>query len=132
MRQSVILLPSTGTEVNVTGLPVKGAGYYGSGMNLYTLAYYLNNFSGRIYLQGSLASNPEEDDWFPINLNGYLEYIEFLPMPPDLDGNTGATAVFTDSFEANLVYLRAIVDRSTLPNPDTTDYGQISKILINF
>lgn len=132
MRQSIVLLNNTNTEVNVTGLPVKAAGYYGSGLNLYTLAYYLTNFSGRIYLQGSLAFDPKEDDWFNINLNGYLEYAEFLPHAPDSDNNTGITIVFTDSFEANIVHLRAIVDRQHLPAPDTTNYGAVTKILVNF
>ena len=132
MRQSVILLGNTGTSVNVTGQKIRAAGYYGSGMNIYTMVPYLNDFSGRIYLEGSLANDPHEDDWFKINLNGYLEYLEFLPHLPDINNNTGTTDVFPISFQGNFVWLRAKVDRSFLLNPDTTNYGQISKILINF
>lgn len=132
MRQSIILLDNTGTKVNVTGHKTRAAGYYSSGMNLYTLAMYLDNFSGRIYLQASLAVDPKDDDWFYVNLNGYLEYLEYLPHAPDVDNNTGFTSVFPLSFQGNFVWLRAIVDRSTLQNPDTTNYGQVSKILVNY
>ena len=95
MRQSVILLNSTEGQINVTGMPVKAAGYYGSGVNFYTFAVYLDDFSGNIYIQGSLANDPSccnglEADWFDINLTGLTQYstgtnyLEFVPHTPDI------------------------------------------------
>lgn len=131
-RQSIIVLNSTGTDVTTVGQPIKAAGYYGSGKNLHTLAIYLRNFSGRIYMDATLASNPTEEDWFPINLNGYLPYLEYAFDNMAPLGEGGSTGVESLSFDGNFVYVRARMDRGTLLNPNTTNYGQIDRILINF
>lgn len=133
-RKSIILLNSTGTSPNVVGPAVKAAGYYGSGMNIHTIAIYLNNFRGRIFVDGTLASNPDENDWFPINLNGYTDFVQipdgFMQNPPPLP--EGISGTFPLSFDGNMVYIRARVDRSYLPNFNTTDYGSVDKILLNY
>lgn len=131
-RQSIVLLDNTQQQVNVTGPTRKAAGYYGSGKNLHTLAIYTNNFSGRVLIQATLASQPEENDWFYVNLNGYLNYYEY---PYDLTKpieSRGVTGVDTFSFDGNFVYIRALIDRTYLSDADTFNYGQIDKILLNF
>jgi hypothetical protein len=132
-RQSLILLPGTMKQVNVVGRPVKAAGYYGSGSNLHTVAVYLNNFSGHLFIDATLASKPEEDDWFPINLNGYVDYIDYPYTPPmGFNPVTGVNGIDSFSFDGNFVYIRARIDRSYLPNFQTTDFGAIDKILVNY
>lgn len=133
-RQSIILLPNTGVEINVTGQAIKAAGYYGSGMNIHTVAVYLQDFRGRLFIDGTLASNPVEDDWFPVTIGGYQDFVDYpntyTPNPPALP--TGITAIDSFSFDGNFVFLRARVDRTYLPNYQTTNYGAIQKILINY
>ena len=132
MRQSVVLLNSTQGEINVTGPTVKAAGYYTSGLMQYTCALYMNNFSGNIYIQASLAINPQEDDWFYLQLTPDTEYLEYLPHTPDGYGNTGTTGTFPVNFSGNYVFVRAIVDRTTLPDYTTTNYGILQQILLNY
>ena len=133
-RQSIILMNSTNTDPSAVGLPVRAAGYYGSGKNLHTLAIYLSNFSGRVYLDATLASCPQEDDWFSVNLADTTTYIEYLydtsiTTPND---HRGVTKIDTLSFMANFTYLRFRMDRGDLPNPLTTDYGSVQRVLINY
>lgn len=131
-RQSIILLNSTEDKPTVVGLPVRAAGYYGSGMNLHTLAIYLNNFSGRIYVDATLAANPTDEDWFPVNLNGYISYLEYAydNLAPLGEGGTSGTESL--SFDGNFVFLRARMDRGDLLNPNTTNYGSVTRILLNY
>ena len=72
---STVLLPSTSADI--TGGSVKASGYYGYSDGVYTIAIYTTNFTGRIYIQGTLASEPIETDWFDISLTGssYLDFI---------------------------------------------------------
>lgn len=131
-RQSIVLLDNTQQQVNVTGPTRKAAGYYGSGKNLHTIAVYANDFSGRVTVQATLASNPCEDDWFYVNLNGYLNFYEFPYDSTKPVGERGVTSVQSFTFDGNFVYIRALVDRTYLPDYQTMNYGQLEKILLNF
>lgn len=140
MRQSIVLLNSTQGQINVTGPAVQGASYYGSGINYFTFAVYCGDFSGNVYLQATLANDPccLEADWFDVNLEGLTpyststNYLEFLPMTPDMYGQTGFTGIVPFSLNGNYVFLRLVIDRTTLPDYETTDYGLISKALVNY
>lgn len=124
--RSILLLNDTSGVTNITGDAIRAPGYYSSDRNVITIAVYLNNFVGRLYIEASLANNPEEDDWFPINLNGYIPYAEY---PNDFTNNDGVESF---SFELNAIWIRARQDRSYLPNPEENGLGSIKKILINF
>ena len=131
-RQSVILLDNTEELVNITGPSVKAAGYYGSSTNLHTVAVYAQDFSGRLKIQGTLASTPDNTDWFDIPFDNGISYHDY-PYDTNQDvGSRGVTGVFTYNFVGNFVYVRAVVDRSNLSNPNTTNYGSLLKILLNF
>ena len=132
MRQSITLLADTQTQVEITGPAVKAAGYYGSGMNQHTIAIYANNFSGRVYIEGSLATNPQDDDWFNFDFNGTSFYTEYAYNPSGEEGDTGVTRVDSFTFVGSYVYLRAVVDRSYLPSSGSPIYGSLSQILLNF
>jgi hypothetical protein len=46
---------------------VKGDGYYGSSDGFHTVAYKATyDFAGDIYMQASLATDPDNTDWFDV------------------------------------------------------------------
>lgn len=120
-RKTTTLMPLTGVDLDKTGEPVPGDSYYGYTDGIHTVAVYGRNFTGRIKIQGTLATNPTEDDWFNILLNGtpYKDY-------------TNYTGVEGFTFTANLVFLRAVMDRSSLGITDVTQAGFIEKIYLNY
>lgn len=135
--QSYELLGDTSGELNVTGLPVKGDGFYGFSDGLHTISVKMNNFTGRIYIEATLELHPTEADWFPIMLSSQHPYVEYplnRIIPTDVRGDSGV-----DSFviEGNFVFIRARIDRSyVVPVPitpdDIADLGSITRILLNF
>jgi hypothetical protein len=121
-RKTTTLLPLTGaTSLDTTGTAVPGDSYYGYTDGIHTVAVYGNNLTGRISIQGTLATTPTEDDWFDILLTGmpYKDYSAF-------------TGVQGFTFVANLVYLRAKLDRTSLGITDYTTAGHVGKIYLNY
>lgn len=120
-RKTTILLPNTGTNLDVTGDAVPGDSYYGFTDGLHTVAVYGENLTGRVRIQGTLASTPSEADWFNVLIDGlpFKDYSEF-------SGVEGFT------FVANLVFLRATLDRTSLGITDHTTAGYIEKIYLNY
>tara|TARA_R110001606_G_scaffold29733_5_gene92584 strand:- start:767 stop:1135 length:369 start_codon:yes stop_codon:yes gene_type:complete len=120
-RKTTILLPNTGTNLDVTGDAVPGDSYYGFTDGLHTVAVYGENLTGRVRIQGTLASTPSETDWFNVLIDGlpFKDYSEF-------SGVEGFT------FVANLVFLRATLDRTSLGITDHTTAGYIEKIYLNY
>lgn len=119
---SIRLLNSTDGYTNVVGDKTKAAGYFGSSSGIHTIAADLQNFTGRIYVEASLATEPQESDWFSIQLDGTNDYIEF----------SGDTAVKSYTFKGNYVWLRARQNRDYLPDPEASGLGHIEKILLNY
>lgn len=132
---SVTLLDSTTTEINVTGSKQKGAGFSNTiGCN-HTVSISVANFIGRVFIEGSLASEPSEHDWFPIKLRNNLDYIQFPLNPNSPTGsNNGDSGVYAYNFSGNYVWLRARVNRDYLrPYPQDTLYiGAVRYILLNY
>ena len=121
-RKTTTLLPLCGaTELDKTGDAVPGDSYYGYTDGVHTVAIYGSNLSGRIKVQGTLATIPTEDDWFDILLTGipYKDYTNF-------------TGVEGYTFVANLVFLRAKLDRTALGITDYTTAGTVQKIYLNY
>lgn len=120
---SYTLLPNTSNDLNKTGNKIPAAGYYGYKTGLHTVSISCNDFTGRIYIQATLSSNPEENDWFNIEIesNDYLE-------------KTDVTGTFTYNFQGNFVYVRAKLDRTYLdPQPNTvSDVGLIKYVLLHY
>lgn len=132
---SVTLLDSTTTEINVTGTKQKGAGFSNTiGCN-HTVSISVANFIGRVYIEGSLANDPTEEDWFPIQLRGTSDYIQY-PINPNAPtgANNGDTSVTAYSFSGNYIWIRARVNRDYLvPFPQDTLYvGAVRYILLNY
>jgi hypothetical protein len=136
MVQSVILLPSSTGLLNVEGSPIPADGFYGNTDGLHTIAIYVQNFTGRVYLQATLESNPTSEDWFTIPLadTGYIEY-PIIPLNPT-GQNGGDTGVKSFTFKINALYLRIKIDRNYLPvipqNPmEIAALGIVRKVLLS-
>ena len=71
MADTITLL-STSTYSNSATLQsdkAQGDAYFGMSDGLHTIAIQLNDFIGTIKIQGSLATDPQETDWFDISLS---------------------------------------------------------------
>ena len=133
MSTTVTML-TDGAALNFTGSKVRGDGYYNFNDGLHTIAIDVHDFKGRIYVQGTLSTNPVEADWFDIQLASGTDYIQY-PADPNslLGGGTNGDSVnkgFT--FQGNFVYLRGKVDRTWIdPTPDLVNVGVVNKIQLN-
>lgn len=118
--QNIIL--TNRNEMDYTGPAVKGDGYYGYADGLHTISFHLKNFTGRVWLEATLLENPTEDDWFVIEMQTSLPYLQF----------TGETTARGISFSGNFVWLRASVDRSYLSTGpyDASVHGIFDKAVL--
>lgn len=86
-----------GSSTEFSGDPQQAANYYGGFGDLQTIAFFLENFEGRIRLEASLDTSPTEDDhWFRIY---------------DYDtASSQLTASFAVNITGNFVWVRAHVE----------------------
>tara|TARA_B100000925_G_scaffold15823_1_gene11010 strand:- start:579 stop:920 length:342 start_codon:yes stop_codon:yes gene_type:complete len=98
--------PGDSTSETVTGTKFKGDGYYGRADGFHTVQYNVSGFSGNIKMQGTLATNPTDSDYF------------------DIAGteSTGSNGSFFKNFTGNYVWVRAVV---------TYTDGTVQSILLN-
>ncbi len=138
MSKTVVLLENTNTDFEKVGPAVPADGWYGHVDGLYTLAIYLDNFIGRIVIEGSIVSEPSENDWFPIKIDK-CKYLEFPrnPTAPTGHGNIqGDSGIIGFTFHANIVWIRARIERDYL-NISREDLdeiemlGIVNKILVS-
>jgi hypothetical protein len=71
MAQSETILsnqshPGDSTIESHTGEKFKGDGYYGRADGLHTVQYNISGFTGIVAIQGTLAVNPVDADWFTV------------------------------------------------------------------
>lgn len=120
---SSVLLSDTGLNLDVVGSKSKADGYSG-GDGLHTVGLYMSDFIGRIFIQGSLAVEPTETDWFNITLDGEsLNHIQY-------DNNTDGLVV--KNFTGNFVWVRAKIDRTYIvPDVNPNAVGKITQIIMN-
>lgn len=124
MANSVQILASTGTQFNVTSDKVRGDSFYGFTDGLHTIAFYLSGFIGKIYLEGTLATEPAAVDWFVLNLDGAVAPLVY---------SAATTSTVARTFEGNFIYLRVRIDRDhiTPANNDSLQNGQLIQVLLN-
>jgi hypothetical protein len=120
--------------------PVKGEGYYSNTDGIHTVQIHVNNFIGTIELQGSLATQPLENDWFPIVVgSNNLNVIDPDPIDLTLD-TTGlifgisniislnyileTSSVSSYNFKGNYVWIRAKISNFS--------QGYVGSIKYNF
>ena len=118
----------TGTEAyDVTGEQQQAAAYYIGTKNLQTVNMKVSLFRGTILLQATLATDPQEDDWFTVyTVVGnyptmpfytaittiYTSYNQvdgqnyYTSLNPEADGTTLSTYA---NVRGSFVYMRALV-----------------------
>ena len=139
-RKSVVMMTGTGREHNMVGKAVRADGYYGKTDGIHTVQVFYTNFTGKFGIQGTLMTEPQEGDWFDINLNTYNNFTTQDPMvrfprdPLNTTGREGDTGTMAFTFLGNFTFLRAVMDRSYIiepgPNDSTTGLGLIDKVLL--
>ena len=95
--QSTILLPQTHATGDFVSDPAQGDGYYNSGDGLHTIQFLFDNFKGSIFIQATLALNPEESDWFDVR--GFEDLSSF-------DSTAHIDSKYVN-FYGNFVWIRA-------------------------
>ena len=85
------------TAETVTGEKFKGDGYYGRSDGLHSVQYTYSGLAGIIAIQGTLAIDPSEDDWFDVHV--YTAAQETASKIASFTGNyvwVRAEVVYTD------------------------------------
>lgn len=134
-KSSIVMLPNTQGQLNMVGDKVRADGWYGYTDGLHTVALYLVNFTGRIYFEASIANDPTDDDWFPVQVDG-VEFMEFPQNPGNPTGSTGDTKTIGRNLVGSFTWLRVGVDRSYLPGTTENDaiyntFGYVDRVLMN-
>ena len=134
--QSIQVLGDTGIQLNVTSDKVRADGWFGQKDGIHTIAWYLEDFTGRIFLEATLAADPQNNDWFPVHLDGCNPYVEYPLDAGAPTGTYGDTMVDAYTFQGNFLFIRVRIDRSyVLPVPTTDSQkallGSVRKILLN-
>ncbi len=140
-RKSILMMSNSGMNHNLTGDAIRADSYYGRTDGIHTVQVVYSNFTGDFGLQGTLTVEPTESDWFDINLNANRNvssaspYVTFPQNVASPTGQTGDTGTMAFTFVGNFTHLRAIVDRSTIPEPNNLGgpypYGMIDKVLLS-
>lgn len=125
MSKAVLLLSET-ADLSVTGPDVYVATLKRDKDALYTVSINVEEFRGRIYLQGSLAKHPSTADWFNIKINN-KRYIDYPLNPVAPRGDVGDTAIDKFNFAGNFLHIRAVIDKSAVANPN----GKVIQIVLS-
>ena len=59
--------PGDSTIETVTSEKFKGDGYYGRSDGFHSVQYTYSSLTGDIHIQGTLAVDPSEEDWFDVH-----------------------------------------------------------------
>jgi hypothetical protein len=110
-----VVYPNSATNTMVyNSYQAKGDGYYGSSAGLHTVMYTANsNFVGTVTMQATLATAPQESDWFTVD--GTTVNYTYMNMR-----NTSTVDCF--NFTGNFVWVRGQV---------MIDQGVVQSILYN-
>lgn len=103
-----------------TGAATRADGYYGFSDGLHTIAYYLKEFRGRLFLDGTLSDDPKENDWFTVQLDG-ADYVSV---------DTATTEIKDYNVVGNFVFLRARIQRSHL-GVIASEYGICERVVLS-
>ena len=122
MSNVSVTLLTTNNSYTYTGTQAPSDAYYGFTDGLHTVSVDVASFTGRIFIEGSLATTPASTDWFTISLDPINSYLEY----------SNQTAIEGFTFMGNFMYIRARVQRSHLSGPPALNtLGHVNKILLN-
>src|SRR5690606_26590424 len=112
MSASIILMTNTGACDRVVGDPQHADGWYSMSDGNHTVSIHPQNIQGRVWIQATLALEPQEEDWFDIWLTPVTPFLEFPINPSNPTGaNGGDSQTVAFKFRANVLWIRAIMDR---------------------
>ena len=108
--------PSDSTVSIVTGNKFKGDGYYGRSDGLHTIQYDITGFIGTVSIQGTLATDPVETDWFNVRLGISDEFT--IDTTGKISKSTlssinyteATTGSFSYNFTGNYIWVRARIE----------------------
>lgn len=111
-----------------TGEKFRGDGYYGRSDGLHTVQIDIDGFLGKLEIQGSLSIDPQDDDWFTIELGTGSQSIDTTGLLREenitfVSYTESTTNTKLYNFTGNYVWIRAYVY-------DWTD-GTVNSILLN-
>jgi len=106
------------TLQSLTGDKFKGDGYYGRSDGLHTIQVDLNGFLGKIEIQGTLAINPVETDWFTLELGTGSQSVDTTGLITEqnityVEYTTSTSSVKAYNFTSNCVWIRAKITNWT-------------------
>lgn len=110
---TLVLLPQTTWIGNVSSVPVydvtgtkqPAAAYYLANRDLQTVNINLAGVTGNIYIQASLATAPQESDWFNV-----YKVEANAAAPANSLGNIAAYTNTAVNIEGNFVWMRAKIE----------------------
>ena len=105
LPQTSYVNPGNGAPYTVEGNSQTAASYYLSNQDLQTVNLSLTNCTGNIIIEATLATNPQETDWFSVyeldaNANAASN------TAPQIASNA---STYTN-IEGTFVYMRAVVE----------------------
>jgi len=110
--------PGDDVVTTATGDKFKGDGYYGRSDGLHTVQVDLNGFIGTVTMQGTLATNPVEADWFTLVLDSGKQSVDTTGLVAtqsitSVEYTSVTTNTKTYNFTGNYVWVRAYVSNWT-------------------
>ena len=101
-----------------TGTKYKGDGYYGRSDGFHSVQVDLNGFIGKVAMQGTLATNPVEADWFTVELgtgNSSVDTTGLITAQniTSVEYTSATTNTKNYNFTGNYVWVRAYVSNWT-------------------
>ena len=110
--------PGDSTNESVTGEKFKGDGYYGRSDGFHTVQVDITGFIGKIEIQGSLAVDPAEEDWFTVALGTGTQTVDTTGLIVEqgvssVEYTTVTTNTKSYNFTGNYVWVRAKVSNWT-------------------
>ena len=110
-------------ELSYAGPALRADAYYGNTDGIHTVSVNYTNFTGRLYIEGTLVLNPVESDWFVVSIDDTTAYKEY----------TAANSTEGFTFKMNLMNVRARVDRDYLAagSYNFSNHGAVNKALLN-
>jgi len=110
--------PGDSTNQSVTGEKYRGDGYYGRSDGFHTVQVSITGFIGRIEMQGTLAVDPAEADWFTVELGTGTMSVDTTGALSEqnitnVEYATATSNVKSYNFTGNYVWVRAKISNWT-------------------
>jgi|AntAceMinimDraft_13_1070369.scaffolds.fasta_scaffold05701_5 hypothetical protein len=110
--------PGDSANTVITGEKFKGDGYYGRSDGFHTVQVDLAGFIGKVAMQGTLATNPVEADWFTLVLDSGRQSVDTTGLVAtqsitSIEYTSVTTNTKNYNFTGNYVWVRAYVSNWT-------------------